>query len=456
MTKTNLSGLTADLGRFASGLDSVPADASAVARSGVIDALGVMLAARNEPVVNAIRTVLAAGRGGGQAGGEASVLLSSTLASPIDAAMINATAAHAFAMDDVAAGGHPSAVLMPALWAVAEASGRTGADLLRAYVVGYELFAELASREPDPMHSNGWHPTGLLGPIAVAGAVANLKRLSPEQCAHAIGIATSMTGGLIVNFGTPTKALHAGRIASAGLLAASLAEQDVTATVDALEHEIGFLRTVSPHQRVDVTTPWLRPDPLRIVSAGLSIKKYPVCYSTHRVVDAAVDLAAQPGFNANEVEHIDVKLGKTQAWMARHHTPMTALEAKYSVEFAVASGLVARAAGFAQLHESFIRSPLLQRLMAATRLTLRDEHSPEDAIFAPSDRVIVQMRNGQVFDSGEVAYARGHARLPLRPSELEAKFLQCLEDVGIAGGHALFERLQSLETVTDLRGLARL
>lgn len=454
MTDSLPPGLTVALGAFASETDTVPPEAAAVARSGVIDAIGVMLAARDEPVVNALRKVLASPDHGRSARG-ASILLSPQRTSPMDAALINATSAHAFAMDDVAAGGHPSAILMPALWAEAEGSGRSGADLLRAYAVGYELLVELASREPDPLHGNGWHPTGLLGPVAVAGAIANLKRLTPAQCAHAIGIATSMTGGLIVNFGTPTKALHAGRIASAGLLAANLAEQGVTATVDALEHDIGLLRIASPNKKVDVARPWKRPDVLRIVSEGLSIKKYPVCYSTHRVVDAAIDIAAQADFDPSAVERIDVTIGRTQAWMARHHAPRTALEAKYSVEFAVVSGLVARAAGFAQLDESFIRSGLVQGLIAMTRLSLVDERSDDDPVFSPADRIVVTMKDGRIFDSGDVPFARGHAKLPLRASELHAKFKQCVEGVGIVDGDSLFERLQALEWVTDLRELAR-
>lgn len=444
--------LTTALGQFAAEVDSVPAAAATVARTGIIDAVGVMLAARREPVVHSIRLALAAGSGAG----DASVLLSPQRGSVTDAAMINATSAHAFAMDDVAAGCHPSAILMPALWAEAEAGGLSGADLLRAYVVGYEVLAALAAREPDPLHSKGWHPTGILGPVAVAAAVANLKRLSAMQAAHALAIAASMTGGLVVNFGTPTKAVHAGRVASAGVLAARLAAAGVTAAADALEGRLGLLRTVTPAGRVDTGSSWQPPAMFSIVSQGLSIKKYPVCYSAHRVVDAAIDIAAQAGFDAQQVERIVVEIGTTQAWMARHHAPRTPLEARYSVEFAVVSGLVARAAGFDQLDESFIHSPLVQRLMARTTIALREDRSADDPVFSGADRVVVHTVDGHVFDSGDVAFARGHAKLPLTESELACKFLQCAASADIAAGQDLFDMLRQMDRIADMRAVAAL
>ena len=447
-----MQGLTASLGRFAAEFDAVPRAAAAVATMGIIDAIGVMLAARNEPVVRAVRSVAL----DGSSGGASSLLLSSQRARAVDAALINATAAHAFAMDDVASGCHPSAILMPAILAEGESLGCSGADALRAYVVGYELLAELAAREPDPLHTAGWHPTAVLGPVAVAGAICNLKRLSASQSAHAIGIAASMSGGLVVNFGTQTKAIHAGRVASAGILAARLAAEGVSAAPDALERSTGLLQALSPAGRVNVEGGFERSiADLRILSQGLSIKKYPVCYSTHRIVDAAIDIAGRNGFSAERVSRIEVRIGKTQAWMARHHAPQTALEAKYSVEFAVASGLVARAAGFEQLDEGFIRSPLVQRLMAATSIELRDDASAEDPVFCSADRVLVHLAEGKVLDSGEVPYARGNARLPLTEADLRRKFTDCVAAGGRADHDILYARLQGLGELADLRLLAQ-
>ena len=443
-----MQGLTARLAEFVAGLDGVPAAAAATAQLGIVDAFGVMLAARGEPVVRAVRADAVPG-------GPCSVLLQAEQAGPAAAAMINATAAHAFAMDDVAAGCHPSTLLMPALIACGESLGASGSDVLRAYVAGYEVLAELAAREPDSLHSTGWHPTGLLGPVAVAAAVANLSGLSAAQCAHAMGIAASMSGGLQGNFGTQTKALHAGRAASAGVTAARLAAAGVTAATDILEAPKGLLRTISPAGRVrlDGAIGCSRLN-LRIVTEGLSIKKYPLCYTTHRIVDAALGIAATPGFECARVRRIEVTIGSRQAAMARHHQPRNALEAKYSVEFAVAAALAAGAAGFDQLREDFIASAAVVRLIEATHITLRDDADPDDPVFAPADRVSVHLEDGSMIDSGEVPYARGHARLPVGILDVRRKFLDCARHGGVTNADAIYELVSRLADVADLRTLA--
>lgn len=442
--------LTAALGASIAALKQVPARAREIAAMGIADAVGVMFAAAQEPVVRVTRELALEGA----PQGVSSVLLSATRTRTSDATFINSVAAHALAMDDVAIGCHPSSMLMPALLAQGEALGASGAQVLDAYVAGYEVLAELAAREPDALHSTGWHPTGLLGPVAVAGAVGHLLGLDAQQMAHALGIAASMTGGLQGNFGTSAKAFHVGRASTAGLLAARLAQRGVDAASDALEAPKGLLRTISPKERVDLSSPLSAKREPRIVTNGLSIKKYPVCYSTHRVADAAIDIARQPGFALDDVERVEVAIGTGQAAMARHQRPRTSLEARYSVEFTVASGLVAQAAGFAQLQQGFIDLPAVQRLLSATSVTRIDERSTDDPIFSPSDRVRVFTRSGRVFDSGEVRYPRGHAQLPVSTQELRTKFVDCAQRGGFADAGPLFDRLMNLAALGNVREIA--
>ncbi len=445
-----MSSLTADLGEFAATWRHSPAAATEMAHQGIVDAIGVMLAAHQEPVVSALRQTL------GHAGhGQASVLLGPDRLRADEAAMVNATAVHAFAMDDVAVGCHPSAVLFPALLAEAETLGASGAALLDAYVAGFEVLAEIAGREPDALHRAGWHPTGQIGPIAVAAAVANLRRLTPSQASHALAMASSMGGGIMGNFGTPTKALHAGRVSQAGVLAARLAAAGVTASSDALESPTGLLKVLSPQGRVDVDRRYAPPHPdnLHLLRSGLSIKQYPVCYSTHRVVDAAREIRQQPGFDANRVQRVVVHIGARQAWMARHREPVTPLEARYSVEFAVAAGLLTGTAGFGQLQPDFLQSAALRRLMACAERAPDDRDNPDDPIFSPSDRVEVWLDDGSHLASSDVAHAAGHARRPLEAAALRQKFIDCVAAGGRADGAELFERWQHLGTVADVRQL---
>ncbi len=446
-----LAGLTEACGRFAAGFGAVPPLAAERALVGIADAVAVMLAAVHEPEVQAARAVAL----DGAPQGSASLLLTRQTTRAADAAFVNATAAHAYAMDDVAAGCHPSAVLMPALLAVGETLDVSGPELLRAYVVGFEVLAELASRPAEPLHVGGWHPTGVLGPVAVAAAVARLLNLSAPVCTQAIGIAASFSGGLQANFGSGTKALHAGRVASAGVQAAQLAQQGITASAVALEHPKGLLHSIARDGRVEVATPaFAHGRRLHLEGQGTSIKKYPLCYSLHRLADAAIAIAGQPGFDAARVLRISVHVGRRQAAMAPHTAPQTALQARYSLPFAVAAGLSAGAAGFAQLAPAFILSAPVRALMAVTETELRDGCSPDDPVFSESDRLVVHLSDGRVFDSGEVSHALGHARAPLSPQALWRKFDDCVRSSGHEHAAPLYAALMRLPELPSVRALA--
>lgn len=451
MTDTARFPLTRALAGFATSLADVPAAALETATHGITDAVSLMLRARRE---HAVQAVCDLSLGTGRHAGASTVLLSDARSDAATAACINATAAHFDAMDDVAWSCHPSALLMPALLAVGEASDVTGEQLLRAWVVGYEVLGELVSREPGALHGTGWHPSALVGPIAVAAAVAHLLRLDADTAAGALATAASMTGGITANFGTPVKAWHAGRVAAAGVLACELAARGVRGSADALERAGGFLDTISPSGRADLVTPLaLGPAQLRVLTTGLNLKRHPLCYSLHRVADAAMALAGDPALEVAAIERIDIALGGRQLRMAPHRQPTNPMQARYSAPFAVASGLLAGAAGFAQLDPAFVASAPVQRLIACTQLTPLGGTDPNDPVFAPADRVRVWLRDGRCLDSGPVRHPRGHARQPLDAEERRAKFKDCVAGTGVAQPDRLFDRLAQMASAPSVRAL---
>src|SRR5215472_3375104 len=334
--------LTQALGRFVAEIAFARLHEGAVrtTRLGFTDSIGTMIAGSPEPCVQILKKTLANGRGG-----EATLYLSSERCAAPEAAWINGTAAHALDYDDVGQRGHPSAVLVPAILAEAEARGASGRDMIAAYAAGYEVWAELASREQGQHHRKGWHPTGILGAIGAAAACAALRGLDAERATHAIALGASQSGGIMANFGTMTKPFHAGRAAHAGLMAARLAEAGFTASPDALEHPQGFLSAVSPAGEVDRETPahglgseW------KIVKYRLGIKKYPACYCTHRALDAMLELLGRHLLKPEEIERITVSLSDTHSLILRNHRPQTGLEAKFSMEFAMAAAVITRCA----------------------------------------------------------------------------------------------------------------
>lgn len=446
-----MSGLTNSIAQFVSGGTAVPEEAARIVRTGFIDTTATMLAGRNEAVVGIVRQFVAARR---SAAREARVLFGAESVAAADAALINATAAHALDYDDVALGGHPSTVLVPAVLAEGEHLGASGADALRAYLVGYEVWAELLSRDPDPYHLKGWHPTAVMGTVGAAAAVAHLHRLSPEQCRNAVALAASMASGLVVNFGTMTKPLHAGRAAACAIEAVRLAAMGLTAAADAFEHPAGFLTALSPKGRTERERPASSlGKQLRILDSGLSIKKYPMCYATHRVIDAVLDLAAAHGLKAQDVRQVDATIGVAQASMLRNHAPVTGLEAKFSLEFAVASALVAGKVGLAQLTDNFVGAAPVREAIGKVRIATVDTNCPIEPIFGLSDRVVLELKDGRKLDSGEIRFARGNAKLPLKDEELRAKFLDCAANADFVDAGALYRALNKLGEQASLRQL---
>ena len=446
-----MSDLTSALAQFASAppFDVVPHDVSTIIRNGFIDASATMIAGAPEPVVKIVRQYL-----GQRIGmrGEAKILFGAECANATDAALINGTAAHALDYDDVALGGHPSTVLVPALLAEGEALGASGAQLMQAYLVGYEAWAELIGRDADAHHIKGWHPTAVFGTVAAAAAVACLRRLDFEQARNAIALAGSLAGGLVANFGTMTKPFHAGRAACAGIEATRLAALGMTAAPDAMEHHAGFLNAISPQGRVERerAAPRLGLD-LRIRETGLNIKKYPVCYAVHRVIDGVLDLANREQLDPAQVASVHASIGKTQASMLRNHAPANALEAKFSLEFAVASSLAGRGVGRAQLTDEFVRRPGVQDLMRKVTASTVDTACPLEPFLALNDRVSIKLKNGRELDTGDIRFARGSAKLPLSEAELKGKFMDCASER--ADAQSIHERLSNLERVANVRTL---
>ena len=439
--------LTRDLGRFVAdaAFSRLPAEAIDVARIGFIDCIATMIPGARDPAPQLLRRALQ------PTDGEASLYFSGERAPAPEAAWINGTAGHALDYDDVASlRGHPSTVLVPAIVAEGETLGASGPDMLAAYVVGYETWAELAWRDPGHHHRKGWHPTGIFGPIGAAAACASLRRLDAQRTAHALALAASQSSGIMANFGTMTKPFHAGRSAHSGVIAARLAEIGFTASPDALEHPQGFLSAVSPAGEVDRETParglgeeW------KIVKYRLGIKKYPACYCTHRALDAMLELLARRALRPEEIEKITVSLSDTHALILRNHEPRTGLEAKFSIEFAMAAAVIARRAGLGEYNDGFVRRPEVQALMRKVSVETNRNYDPEVSGASVWDQVRIDLAGGGSIESEKVSRAKGHADRPLSEAELFEKFRGCLD----AGGsriapEVLFDRLKHLEDLS--------
>ncbi|HSQ02547.1 MAG TPA: MmgE/PrpD family protein [Burkholderiales bacterium] len=446
--------LTQGLARFIAGLryDAIPREAVAVIKTGFADCAGVMIAGSSEPVVRILRATLA------PPAGESTLVFSEATAPAPEAAWINGAAAHALDYDDVAQRGHPSAVLVPAILAQGQAVGASGKDMITAYAAGYETWAELVRRDVGQHHQKGWHPTAIFGAIGAAAACASLLKLDAAKAAHAIALGASQSAGIMANFGTMTKPFHAGRSAHAGVVSARLAGAGFTASPDALEHPQGFLSAVSPAGRIDFHSAIEAGTNWKLVRDKLGVKKYPLCYCTHRALDAMLDLIEADQFvRPGKVARVTVSMSRHQATILRNHLPQTGLEAKFSMEFAMACALVARRASLAELQDDFVRRPDIQALMKRVVVEPTDEENPATPGKAFYDLVTVENTDGSRHESAKVSLIRGGAELPLKQEELWAKFQGCLTvGHGRMDARKLFDAFMALDAlphVDELPGL---
>ncbi len=449
-----MTSLTEELAVFAAGMHSAvpPPDTRDIVVTGFTDCVATMLAGRDEPVVGVVRGVL--GSLGTPVG--ARLLLSIERAAPHEAALLNGTAGHALDYDDVALSAHPSTVIVPALLAEGETLDAPGALLVTAYVAGYEVWAELCQRDREHHHRKGWHPTAVFGAVAATAACAALRGLDAARARHALGISASMAGGLVANFGTMTKPFHAGRAAEAGVLATRLAAGGMTASPDALEHPLGFLAAFSPSGRVDTGPARALGREWRLPRLGLSVKKYPLCYSTHRSLDAVLGLRQEHGFSAHDVTAVEVEMSETQAAVLRNSRPQTGLDAKFSEEFAMAAATIAGRAGLQELRDDFVQRADVQGFFPKVTVRTNTLEDPDDPVFSPTETVDVRLADGRSLHR-EVRHARGHARAPLSTEELWAKFADCLGDAyPQATARELFDALQRIDRLASVRALPTL
>ena len=441
--------LTHALGDFIADLspNRLPADALRIARLGFTDCIGTMVAGRNEACTQILKSVLA------PADGPATLYFSDQRGPGPEAGWINGTAAHALDYDDVAMRGHPSTVLVPAILAEAEVLDATGLDMIVAYVAGYETWGELVRRDAPLYHQKGWHPTSIFGAVGAAAACAKLRKLDAGRTAIALALGASQSAGIMANFGTMTKPFHAGRAAHAGIMAARLAEAGFTASPDALEHPQGFLSAVSPQGNPDRTSETSLGEDWAILRNGLSIKKYPACYGTHRAIDAMLDLLAGHPVKPEDVRKVSVHFGAFTSKVLRNRQPETGLAAKFSMEFAMASSVIARRVGLGELTDGFVQRKDVQDMMRRVERDLTEETDAENPGSAPFEQVRVELVSGQVIESEKVTRARGHAERPLTETQLHEKFTDCLTTGGsVIPPDILFARLQTLQS-TSAHGL---
>ncbi len=375
------------------------------------------------------------------------------------AALVNGTATHAHDLDDheLAAITHPSAVLLPALLAVAEERNASGREILDAYIVGLEIITRIGEGVNMPFYHRGWHATSTIGAVGAAAACARLMRLDAAAVAAAIGIGTSMAAGCSSQVGTMTKPTHAGLAAKAGVVAASLAAAGMTSSLGVLDAKwSSFLSLYAGPEAKGFAEPLAKLGKiLAIEEYGVVTKIYPCCGFIHRPVDAILELRAIHDLTAKEVQGITVTVPCRNMDILVYPEPKTDTQARFSMHYCVAVALLMGQLTAADFLPSALSRPEVRALIPLIELC---GHPLTSASLDPStqepDVVTVHLKDGQTF-SKSVDHARGTPALPLSEAETTAKFEYCAARLSSTDRAAAWAALQHFETLNEVGELTR-
>ncbi|WP_270937228.1 MmgE/PrpD family protein, partial [Falsiroseomonas oryzae] len=420
----------------------------------ILDTLAVMLAGQNEPGVRAVRRAAS----GWAAGGCFVAGSHEGLPAPA-AALVNGTAAHAIDYDDVLepSMSHPSAALVPALLALAEATGASASDMVDAYLVGFEVLARLGEAMNLEHYRRGWHTTLSLGSPGVAAACGRLLRLDPHAMAMAISLSTSMAGGSKRQFGTVAKPLHAGLAAQNGMMAAQMAAAGVEGIAEPFEGKWGYLELMAGESApgfAGLADRLGRPSAME--QYGVWLKAYPCCASTHRPVDALRALRPR----AAEVAQIEALVSEVAAANLRYRVPTSPAEARFSLPYCLAATLEDGSLTMASFTEDAIARPSVAALMERIEMRVDPELRGDRPVTEMTERATLHVT---LADGGTRREARitphGHPGDPLAEDELGAKFLDCARDAlaphRAEQALARLERFETLNRMEEVTALLR-
>jgi 2-methylcitrate dehydratase PrpD len=432
--------------------EDLPADAVHWAKIGILDTVGVTLAGCGEPCAQIVRKL--AGNGG-----TSLVFGTGDRTSALEAALVNGVAAHALDFDDMnnTLGGHPSAPILPALFALADERPVSGRAFIAAFVAGFETECKIGRGVHFHHYTKGWHPTATLGVFGAAAAACNLMRLDAERTAIALAIAASLAAGIKANFGTMTKPLHVGHCARSGLYAALLAEQGFTANSGVFEHNQGFLDVFNGPGTYDVDrmlAHW--GDPFDIVAPGIAVKQYPCCGSTHPALDVMLELVRRHDLKPANVARIDAWTHARRLEHTNRPDPQSGLQAKFSVQYCLARALTDRAIRIEHFEGDAWGDPavrtVLPRVHAAAYTAAQfaeDKHYGAEVRVTTTDGKEV---------SGKVDAPAGRTSdNPLSRERLREKFDNCVaRALPRSRTGALADMIERLESVADMRSFSAL
>src|SRR6185312_4019187 len=346
--------------------------------------------------------------------------------SAASAAFLNGTATHGEDFDDTFEGGpvHAGAVIVPAVLAACERHRPDGASALLGIAVGAEVMCRLSTVVPKAVHKAGFHPTAIFGAMGAAAGVGVALGLSHRQLVDALGIVSSMAGGIIEYLaeGAWTKRLHPGWAAQSGIRAALLARAGYYGPRTVFEGVHGLFYAFAHTTQADYNV-LIGDFGERWVIETLGFKPYPCGTMAHPYIDCAKRLAAR-GIKPADVKELLCEVGEGtvhRLWepLASKQRPPNGYAAKFSTPFLLATGFVRGGVGLDAFTDKAVSDPEVLALSSKVNYVI-DPENPYPNGFTGHIRAL--LNDGTVVEERQPHF-RGGAQEPLTRADIEEKFV---------------------------------
>ena len=435
----------------------IPQEVIQVAKKNLLDCTGVAIAGALEQVSEIVRDFAL-----GMGSGNHAIWGRPERTSAVVAALANGTAAHALDFDDSnqSMTGHPTAPIWPAVFSTAVEAGASGLEALEAYIVGLEMAGKLGRVVNPAHHDAGWHPTAILCTIGAAAACAKLLKLDVKATAYALGIASSMAGGIRRNFGTMVKPLHVGMAAFHGASAAWLAAKGMTSNRDIFTGETGFIHVFAPGTMNDpqiILDRW--GEKWEILDPGMDIKPYPSCRATHASIDCVIHLIEKYNINPENISSIRAGVNYTRPKVLVYDRPSNPLEAKFSMPYCLSVAANYRSVKLEHFKEESLHDPGILALMPKVEMYVHPDMQPKPGVNPALEmvgaEVTIELVTGERY-SHRVKHGKGHPSVPMTEEEFMEKFNSCTQALTndirkrIMDSILNLDQLRSLSDLNDL------
>ncbi len=391
-------------------LEDIPADVRHEACRALVNIVGCALGGAREPAVDIAITSL--GRYAGPP--TAAVLGRPERYDPLFAALLNGISSHVHDFDDTTPSNyiHPSSPVASALFAYASETPVSGRDFLHAFILGFEVISRIGAATYPAHYTAGWHSTGSIGVFGAAAGIGRLLGLDAGHMTHAISLAATQSAGLREMFGSMGKALHPGRSAQAGYMAALLAQGGFTGGPLPLESPRGFAAVQAGTYDLSKITDRLGET---FELRANTYKPFPCGIVVHPTIDATIQLREQYGIRAEDVAAVELRVAPLVKDLCNKKSISTGLESKFSIYHAAALGLGRGHAGIDDFTDEAANDPALRRLREITE-AIGDDSVGEDAVL-----VEVRLKDGRQVGM-RLEQSLGNLKRPLSDAQLEAKF----------------------------------